>query len=45
MPMHVRFPGQESQTGDMCEPVNRDDLEPFQRALLVIGEDVGAIPG
>jgi hypothetical protein len=41
--MHVRFPGQDSQTGDMREPVRRDDLEPVQRALPAIREDVEAI--
>ncbi|HEY0345611.1 MAG TPA: hypothetical protein VGC59_13235 [Solirubrobacteraceae bacterium] len=38
--MHVRFPGQDSQTGDMREPAKRDDLEPLQRALPAIREDV-----
>jgi hypothetical protein len=40
--MNVRFPGQDSETGDMREPVKRDDLEPFQRALRTIC-DVEAI--
>ena len=39
--MHVRFPGQDSsQTGDMREPVKRDDLQPVQQALPAIREDV-----